>query len=273
MTHHSEETRRKISEALTGKHVSEETRRKMSEAQTGKHFSEETRRKISEANAGKQRSEETRRKISEARTGKHHSEDHRRKISEANKLRDPPSEETRRKLSEARTGKHPSEETRRKLSEANKLRDPPSEETRRKLSEARTGKHHTEEARRKISEAQKGGYWYGNVTYPTAYCDLFNEEFKERVRAFYGYACVECDTPQNGKKLAVHHVHYDKRTCCKAGEMVGERQFVVLCTPCHTKTNSNRPYWELHFADMINNYYGGKSYFTTEEMELVMKGV
>lgn len=53
---HSEETKRKMSEAMKGerspwlgKHLSEETRRKMSEVHKGKKFSEETRRKMSEA--------------------------------------------------------------------------------------------------------------------------------------------------------------------------------------------------------------------------------
>lgn len=53
---HSEETKRKMSEAMKGekapwfgKKLSEETRRKMSEAQNGKKLSEETKRKMSEA--------------------------------------------------------------------------------------------------------------------------------------------------------------------------------------------------------------------------------
>lgn len=71
--HHTEETRRKISEATKdennpfyGKHHSEDTKRKISEATKGKHLSKETRRKISEARKGKHLSEETKRKISEA---------------------------------------------------------------------------------------------------------------------------------------------------------------------------------------------------------------
>ena len=53
---HSEETKRKMSEAKTGekhpmfgKHFSEDTKRKMSEAHIGKHFSEEHKKKISES--------------------------------------------------------------------------------------------------------------------------------------------------------------------------------------------------------------------------------
>ena len=80
---HSEETRRKISEANKGKTLSEEARRKISEANKGKPLSEEHRRKIGEARKGKKHSEESRRKMSEAQKGKKHSEETRRKISEA----------------------------------------------------------------------------------------------------------------------------------------------------------------------------------------------
>ena len=71
--HHSEETKRKLSEA--NKNMSEETKKKMSEVHKGnknmlgKHHSEETKRKMSEAK--KNMSEETKRKIGEAKKGKH----------------------------------------------------------------------------------------------------------------------------------------------------------------------------------------------------------
>jgi len=48
----SEETKKKISEALMGNILSEETRRKMSKAHKGLHHSKETKRKISEAMKG-----------------------------------------------------------------------------------------------------------------------------------------------------------------------------------------------------------------------------
>ena len=73
---HSEETKRKISEAtkcennpMYGKHHSEESKKKISEAHKGKHPSEETRKKLSEAK--KNMSEETKKKLSEAAKGKH----------------------------------------------------------------------------------------------------------------------------------------------------------------------------------------------------------
>ena len=87
--HHSEETKRKISEShkgeknpmygkfgkdnsMYGKHHSEESKKKMSESKKGekhhmygKHHSEETKRKISESHKGLKHSEKTKKKISE----------------------------------------------------------------------------------------------------------------------------------------------------------------------------------------------------------------
>ena len=55
---------------MKGKHHSEETRRKQSEAKKGKHRSEETCKKISEGHKGKKHSKETRRKQSASLKGK-----------------------------------------------------------------------------------------------------------------------------------------------------------------------------------------------------------
>ena len=72
--HHSEETKHKISEShkglniwSKGKCLSDETKRKLSEALKGKHHSEETKHKMSESHKGKHLSDETKRKLSEAR--------------------------------------------------------------------------------------------------------------------------------------------------------------------------------------------------------------
>lgn len=97
--HHSDETKRKMSETrkgkpspLKGKHISEAHKRKISEylkgkpsRTKGKHFSEESKKRMSEAHKGHVFSEETKRKISEAKKGKHLSEETKRKKSEAMK--------------------------------------------------------------------------------------------------------------------------------------------------------------------------------------------
>lgn len=90
------------------------------------------------------------------------------------------------------------------------------------------------------------------------YCEKFNNDFKERCRAFFNYECVECGKSQeeNGRKLSVHHVNYDKLTCCNDATPL----FVVLCHSCHAKTNGDRQYWEEHFTEIIFERYNGKCY-------------
>lgn len=105
-TKFSEEHKRRISEALKGRHPSEETRRKMSEAQKGKHISEEQRKKHSEALRGKKRgtrSEVWKMHLSESLKGR----------TAWNKGKHWP-EETRRKISESKKGKRISGEHKRK---------------------------------------------------------------------------------------------------------------------------------------------------------------
>lgn len=96
---HTEEERRKISEANRRRIYSEETRRKLGKINKGRIFSKEWRKHISEANKGHIVSEETRKKISEANKCRVCSEETRKKISKANKN---PSEETRKKMSAAK---------------------------------------------------------------------------------------------------------------------------------------------------------------------------
>jgi len=170
----SEETRKRMSEAMKGKgnpnygkHWSEEVKQKIRDSNTGKIVSEETRKKISEIS--KNMSEETRKKISDAHTGdknhfygKRHSEESILKMSESKKgckgnIGFRHSEETKRKISELSRGKHHSEETKQKLRNMG-LGRKHSEETKQKMSESRRAKqyHHSEETRKKLSEAQKG---------------------------------------------------------------------------------------------------------------------
>lgn len=112
-----------------GYHHTEEAKKRISEAHKGRHVSEETKKKISDYFKGKPRSEETIKKVSESlkgRTpwnkGKHLSEEQKRKLSESHKGKklEPCSEETKRKISEANKGKKRTTEQKRKMSEAHK---------------------------------------------------------------------------------------------------------------------------------------------------------
>ena len=54
-----------------GKHHSEKTKKKLSESNIGKHLSDETKKKLSKANIGKHHSDETKKKMSKSRMGNH----------------------------------------------------------------------------------------------------------------------------------------------------------------------------------------------------------
>ena len=163
---------------ILGVHPSDETRKKLSEALKGanspwygKHLSAETRLKISESHKGQPSprkgahlSPETRRKISESKKGVHHQN----------------------------YGKHLSAETRLKISEANKGKHI-SAETRRKLSEASKGTHHSHETRKKMSESHKGktakavvcvetGILYSSVTEAAKYIGVTQSAISNVVR-------------------------------------------------------------------------------------------
>jgi DNA-directed RNA polymerase subunit RPC12/RpoP len=99
--------------------------------------------------------------------------------------------------------------------------------------------------------------WRGGTSFEP-YCIKFNKNFKNRVRAFFGYKCVECGKTQeeNGISLSVHHVNYNKMACCDGVESI----FVALCVHHHIISNFNRGYWEKHYTDIINTQYGGQCY-------------
>jgi len=205
----------------------------------------ERRRKISAAFKGKPLLMETRRKMSEAAKGRIISVEQREKISKSLTGR-PPSEETRRKISAANTGK---------------IR---TKETCQKISEGRKGIVFTDEHKQKLSDVRVGRFggdkhpaWKGGVSFEP-YCIKFNDEFKERVREFFNHHCVECGKPQTKERLLVHHVNFDKQTCCNDNIPL----FVPLCRSCHAKTNFRRDYWQDRFTRLINEQNGGMCYYS-----------
>lgn len=113
------------------------------------------------------------------------------------------------------------------------------------------------------SENENNPNWKGGVS-SEPYCILFNKEFKERVREFFGRQCFECNKTEkeNGRKLDVHHINYDKMVCCNDVIPL----FAALCHGCNGKANGNRKYWEEHFTQKIMKEFNGKCFYTKEEM-------
>ncbi len=142
---------------------------------------------------------------------------------------------------------------------------PITERQRERQRAAMVGRKHTKEHNEKIRcntpRAENSPHWQGGKSFGK-YCPKFNNEFRNRVRAFFNYTCIECGEPQDGEKLGVHHILYNKKACCDDTMPM----FAPLCRSCHAKTNFNRKMWENKFASIITNYYGGRSFLTKEEM-------
>lgn len=147
-----------------------------------------------------------------------------------------------KKITESNTGKRRSPEFRRRMVEVATGRCP-SKETRIKMGNSRRG--------------EKNGRWLGGVSFEP-YCPKFTNEFKERVRTFFNHTCQVCmDVWQPGEtKLSVHHVNYNKKSCCDDTKPL----FVPVCVKCHSKTNTHREYWDEIFTNMIMIEHNGECY-------------
>jgi hypothetical protein len=125
------------------------------------------------------------------------------------------------------------------------------------------GKPRSEETRKKVRITLTGRYggennpnWRGGTSFEP-YCQKFNNEFKERVREFWGRKCFLCGCQENGEKLHVHHVNYNKNTCCDSSPPL----FIVLCRSCHARTNNQRDIWEPYLTEQILLATDGECYF------------
>ena len=121
---HSEETKRKISLAISGennpnygKHTSEETRQKISEALSGSKHPMHGKRGQAHYNYGKKHSEETKRKISLATSGENNP-NYGKCGEKSCWFGKEHSEETKEKMSNSQKGHKVSEETKIKMREA-----------------------------------------------------------------------------------------------------------------------------------------------------------
>jgi len=266
-SHLSEEHKAKLSKANMGKHPSPETRAKMSKSRSGerhylygKHLSPEVKAKISKTERGKIIPEDVRLKMSESHKGarncnfgREFSEEHRAKISQARRGRRAPPE-TRAKMAASQSGRRHSPETRAKMS---------AWQIGRKLPPETVAKVVATNVRLGTRAGERNGRWRGGVSFGP-YCPKFNFEFKERVREFFGRKCLICDKTEadNGRKLDVHHVAYDKMICCNDKKPL----FAALCTSHNSIANNGRDGWEHMFTYIIEEVYKGKSFYSKEEM-------
>ena len=190
------------------------------------------------------------------------------------------SEETKKKMSEIHKGKVVSEESRRKMSISKKemyangyvsplLGRTTTEEHRKNMKKNHYycsgvnnsfyDKKHTEETLRKISQNRTYLYgeehpsWRGGHSYRD-YCPVFfNREYKQSIRDRDGNLCLNCSRTedQEGRKLSVHHINYDKKNC-------DLNNLVTVCNKCNTQANKDREWHTEWYKLMLTKRYGYK---------------
>ena len=237
---HTEETKRKISEAKKGKKLppfTEEHKRKIGEASKKRIISEETKEKIRKIKTGKRASEETKKKMSELRKGekhwnwgKHWSEEVKEKMRNNHADFSGEKHPMFGRIGEKNPlfGTHLSEETKQKISKINKGRKH-SDETKRKISNSHKGKKlkpFTDEHKRKIGakiaerfkDKTRTPNWQGGISKTRGYQRISNLKRKNNLIGMhtlqewqwmmekYGYKCLACGKQEPEIKLTLDHV-------------------------------------------------------------------
>ena len=97
--------------------------------------------------------------------------------------------------------------------------------------------------------------WHGGLSF-IPYPPTFNFTLRRKIRERDNYICQLCGKQENGIKLAVHHIDYNKHNNHHSN-------LISLCTArkghhanntsCHSKTNGNREYWTKYFTELIKN--------------------
>ncbi|MBC8521274.1 MAG: hypothetical protein H8D26_04700 [Methanomicrobia archaeon] len=97
--------------------------------------------------------------------------------------------------------------------------------------------------------------WQGGISFEP-YCEKFNFAFKEYIREKFGRVCFLCGKTEeeNGERLSIHHVNYDKDCLCNDNLTC---QFVPLCRSCNAKVNNNREMWEKKIKAKMQNKLNG----------------
>ena len=103
--------------------------------------------------------------------------------------------------------------------------------------------------------------WQGGISFEP-YPLYWTESLREFIRNKDNYICQKCGKTQeeNGRKLDVHHIDYNKENC-------NLNNLVALCISCNAKVNYNKNYW-IKFFKKLNE----KKYFTRTKVRNSKKG-
>ena len=251
--HHSNETRKKISDSK--QNIPEKTLKRMSEAQIGKHNGEKN------PMYGKTHTKESRKKISEAVKGKNTGTDH-------YLFGKHPSDETRKKQSAARKGKMTGESN---PMFGKKGKDHPifglkrSKESCKKISVTRKLKIASGEIAINKKVGAENPMWKGGISFGS-YCFRFNEQRKRAVRDYFNNLCICTGEPQYNKALNVHHVDHDKEQGCNGKPF----NLVPMCDKHHNLEQHHREEYKAYINKTLREGFKWGIWNEEEYMEKVM---
>jgi len=96
-------------------------------------------------------------------------------------------------------------------------------------------------ARSENIKGENNPNWRGGSTnFP--YPPEFNKELSDLIRERDNYTCQLCEKTEeeNGRRLSVHHIDYNRQNC-------NPKNLTTLCTGCNVKVNYNRVNWGFIF--------------------------
>lgn len=92
--------------------------------------------------------------------------------------------------------------------------------------------------------AERNPRWNNGSSF-LPYCPKFNNELREEIREAFGRKCYICGTPEHGRRLAVHHINFDKKAGCYGRKF----NLIPLCAKCHGKMGGSRHYYFNRLAN------------------------
>src|ERR1035437_9470637 len=108
----------------------------------------------------------------------------------------------------------------------------------KRMSEATKGIPKSEEMKSKMRGA-KSLLWKGGISFEPYSLD-WTSTLRKSIRERDHYLCRICGVSQGDNAHDVHHIDYNKKNC-------NPINLIVLCHPCHSKTNQNRDKWLKYF--------------------------
>ena len=97
----------------------------------------------------------------------------------------------------------------------------------------------------KQHSGEKHPAWKGGISFEP-YSLEFSKQIKELIRSRDGYKCQKCGCLEieEGKKLSIHHIDYQKENCLP-------ENLISLCNRCNLKVNINRKKWTKYFQNKL----------------------